>query len=313
MDRPRLVVVGSSNTDMVIIARRIPKPGETITGGQFVMAAGGKGANQAVAAARLGARVSFVARVGADLFGQQALDGYRREGIDTEVVVSDAAQHTGVALILVDERGENSIAVASGANAAMTPDDVDRAADRIRSARALLLQLETPLPTVCRAAAIAAEAGVSVILDPAPAPEEPLPAELLRCVDFLTPNESEAQRLTGMEVRDEATARAAAERLLRLGPKHVIVTLGGKGSLLAGPEGIEHIPAYAIEARDTTAAGDAFNGGLGVALAEGQSVAEAVRWASCAGALAATRMGAQPSLPTRQELEAFRRTARGAT
>jgi len=305
-ERP-VVVVGSSNTDMVVVSQRIPKPGETITGGRFVMAAGGKGANQAVAAARLGAKVSFIARVGDDLFGQQSVEGYRHEGIDVQFVARDPGQHTGVALILVDQGGENSISVASGANAVLSPADVDRAAACIRSARALLLQLETPLPTVCRAAAIAAEAGVSVILDPAPAPDEPLPAELLRCVDFLTPNETEAQRLTGLEVHDETTARTAADCLLRSGPKHVIITLGAKGALLAGPAGTQLIPAFKIEPRDTTAAGDAFNGGLGAALAEELPITEAIRVASAAGALAATRMGAQPSLPTREELEAFLR------
>ena len=307
MQKPPLVVVGSSNTDMVVVSQRIPQPGETITGGRFVMAAGGKGANQAVAAARLGAQVAFIARVGADLFGQQALEGYRREGIDTQFVLRDPDQHTGVALILVDQHGENSISVASGANAALTPADVDQAADCIRAARALLLQLETPLPTVCRAAAIAAQAGVSVILDPAPAPDQPLPPELLSCVDFLTPNETEAQHPTGLAVHDEPSARSAADCLLRMGPKHVLITLGAKGALLAGPVGMHMIPAFKIQARDTTAAGDAFNGGLGAALAEGLPVTEAIRVAAAAGALAASRMGAQPSLPTRVELEDFLR------
>ena len=300
---PRIVVVGSSNTDMVVKAERIPVPGETVTGGQFVMAAGGKGANQAVAAARLGAEVTFVAKLGQDMFGDQAIENYNKEGIVTDLILRDPKHHTGVALIMVDQEGENLIAVASGANHALTPQDVEQAAERIRSADVVMLQLETPMDTVQFAAQLAADAGVPVILDPAPA--APLDNSLLERVAYLTPNESEAERLTGIQVQDEASARAAADELLGRGARHVIVTLGSKGALVAGPDGASLIPSYAIDARDTTAAGDAFNGGLASALAKGMPLEEAVRQASLAGALAVTRMGAQPSLPTEEELRRF--------
>ena len=303
MNRARIVVVGSSNTDMVVKAERIPVPGETVTGGQFVMAAGGKGANQAVAAARLGAEVTFVAKIGRDMFGDQAIDGYQKEGIVTDLILRDPQRHTGVALIMVDRHGENLIAVASGANHALTPQDVERAAERIRAADAVMLQLETPMDTVQFTAQLAADAGVPVILDPAPA--APLDGSLLERVTYLTPNESEAERLTGIPVQDEASAREAAAKLLQSGARHVIVTLGSQGALSAGPDGATLIPGYQVEARDSTAAGDAFNGGLAAALAKGLSLQEAVRRANLVGALSVTRMGAQPSLPTEEELRRF--------
>ena len=282
MKRPKIVVVGSSNTDMVVKADRIPAPGETVLGGAFVMVAGGKGANQAVAAARLGAEVSLVARLGADTLGDQAIAGYRNDGILTDLVVRDPDRPTGVALILVDAKGENSITVALGANEALLPDDVDRAADRIRAADAVVMQLEVPLAAVERAAAIAAAAGVPVILDPAPAPDGGLPASLLRNVTCLKPNESEAERLTGIPVVDTASAERAALVLRGLGPRIVIITLGSQGAVIVDDAGARHVPAYCVTAVDTTAAGDAFT-----------------------GAFAATRMGAQPLLPTRAELDAF--------
>ena len=302
MKTSRIVVVGSSNTDMVVKSDRLPAPGETVTGGQFVIAPGGKGANQAVAAARLGAQVAFVAKVGQDVFGDQALEGYQREGIATQWILRDPENATGVALILVDAAGENLISVASGANHALTPEDVQKAAEVIRTAGVLMLQLETPIATVKEAARLAAEAGVAVILDPAPAPDGPLAADLLANVTYLTPNETEAQRLTGIPVTDEATARTAAEKLLGAGARCVIVTLGAKGALVARGDGAEMIPGHAVEARDSTAAGDAFNGGLAAALAGGLSLQDAVRRANLAGALSVTRLGAQPSLPTAEEL-----------
>jgi ribokinase len=296
----RIVVVGSVNTDMVIKGPRLPRPGETVVGGRFVMVPGGKGANQAVAAARLGAHVALVAKVGQDLLGEQAVESYRREGIQTDLVFRDPAIHTGVALILVDAGGENLISVASGANAALSPADVDRAADLIAGADLLMLQLEIPLETVCRAAQLAAAAGVRVILDPAPA--APLPRELLGDATFLTPNEHEAERLTDVAVHDEASARAAARRLLGEGARNVIITLGAKGALLAWPRGEILIAAPTVAAVDSTAAGDAFNGGLAWALGRGLPIEEAVRQACAVGALATTRLGAQSSLPTWEEL-----------
>lgn len=303
MNNPKIVVVGSVNTDMVVLGDRLPGPGETVTGGRFILAPGGKGANQAVAAARLGAQVTLIAKVGRDVFGDQAVENYGREGIRTDCIVRDAQRATGVALILVDAQGENLISVASGANHALSPDDVAQFADRIREADALMLQLEIPMETVAAAAKIAAEAGVPVILDPAPA--APLPEGLLEYVAFLTPNESEAERLTGDIVRDEVSARGAAQKLLAAGARHVIVTLGAKGALLADQDHAELIATRAINAVDTTAAGDAFNGGLAAALGRGLTVEAAVREACLVGALSATRAGAQPSLPTQDEVKRF--------
>jgi ribokinase len=303
MKTPRIVVVGSVNTDMVVKGSRLPGPGETVTGGRFVMAAGGKGANQAVAAARLGAEVALVAKVGRDVFGSQAIENFRREGISTDHILSDPDNATGVALILVDHRGENLISVASGANHALSSQDVEQAAECIRAADVLMLQLEIPMDTVCAAARLAAEAGVPVMLDPAPA--APLPAELWQHVTYLTPNETEAEQLTGIPVRDEATACQAAGRLLAGGARHVIVTLGAKGALLADADGTTFIAGQPVDAVDATAAGDAFNGGLAWALGSGMTRVEAVRRACLVGALSATRLGAQPSLPTKSDLERF--------
>jgi ribokinase len=290
---------------MVVKSARLPRPGETVTGGRFLMAAGGQGANPAVAAARVGAEVTLVARIGRDLFGDQAIAHYRREGIVTDWIFQDPEHPTGVALILVDDRGENLISVASGANHVLGPPDVERAAERIRSAHLVLLQLEIPLDTVICTARLAAEAGVPVILDPAPAPGTPLPPSLLQCVTYLKPNETEAECLTGIPVRDEASARRAADQLLREGVRYVIVTLGAAGALWAGPQQTGFVPGFPVAAVDSTAAGDAFSGGLACALARGLLLEEAVRYASLAGALSATRLGAQPSLPTEEEVRRF--------
>jgi ribokinase len=268
-----------------------------------VLAAGGKGANQAVAAARLGAQVTLLAKVGDDLFGQQAIAGYQREGIATDWVLRDPAAATGVALIIVDDRGENLIAVASGANHALLPDDVERAAAAIRAANLLVLQLEIPLATVEAAAALAAAAGVPVLLDPAPAPDAPLPRSLLQHVACIKPNQTEAERLTGIAVSDEASARAAAEKLLAEGVGSVIVTLGAKGCLVVSRPGeATLVPAYPVEAVDSTAAGDAFSGALACGLARGESLLAAAQFASTAAALSVMRLGAQPSLPTAEEV-----------
>ena len=305
MPAPRVVVVGSVNTDMVVKADRIPVPGETVTGGVFVMAAGGKGANQAVGAARLGAEVTLVARVGQDMFGDQSIRNFQNEGIHTEFISRDPENATGVALILVDDKGENLISVAPGANFAITPGEVDRAAEAIRGADVVLLQLEIPMPSVERAAAIGAEAGAKVILDPAPA--APLPDALLANVTCLTPNESEAERLTGVKVTDQASAQTAAEKLLARGVSQVIVTMGAAGALVVESNRSALVPSRKVEALDSTAAGDAFNGGLACASARGAPLEDAVREACLAGAFSATRMGAQPSMPTGEQLQAFAR------
>jgi len=309
MDTPRIAVVGSSNTDMVVKAKRIPRPGETVTNGTFVMAPGGKGANQAVGAARLGAWTTLIAKVGDDLFGHNAVDGFTAEGIEVHNVLFDDHNATGTALILVDEKGENSIAVAPGANHALTPEEIDQAADAIEDSEVLLLQLETPLDAVQRAAEIAAAAEKIVILDPAPAPDEPLPESLLKLVTYLTPNETEAESLTGIKVTDEASARKAADVLIQRGVQNVIVTLGAKGAVIVGREAkaffVEGRPVKAV---DSTAAGDSFNGALAVALASEKPIEEAVRYACLAASISVTRMGAQPSLPTREEVEALETT-----
>ena len=302
----KVVVVGSSNTDMVVKSQRIPAPGETVIGGTFVLAAGGKGANQAVAAARIGAQVTFVAKVGADMFGDQAVVGYQKEGINTDFVFRDADNATGVALILVDANGENLISVASGANGFLSPADIEQAESAIAAADVVVTQLETPLDVLACAAKLAKKHGVPLILDPAPAPDEPLPIEILRDVTWIKPNENETERLTGIKVTDLATAQNAADSLLALGVKAAIITLGSDGSLLVESPGKGiHVPGYEVDAIDTTAAGDAFSGALACGIGEGRPLHEAVKIATAVAALSVTRLGAQPSLPAKAELEAF--------
>lgn len=306
MAEHQILVVGSSNTDMIIRLERIPRPGETILGGEFVTAAGGKGANQAVGAARAGGHVTFIARVGQDMFGERAVSGFVKDGINVEHVYRDKTSPSGVALIFVAQDGENSIAVASGANGRLAPADVKKAKSAFAAATVLVMQLETPLETVETAAELAAKAGVRVILNPAPA--RPLPDALLRRVSILTPNESEAELLTGVRVTNAASAAKAADQLLAKGVETVIVTLGAKGALVAGCSGKELVPSFEVQAVDTTAAGDIFNGALAVALAEGQPLAAAARFANAAAALSVTRLGAQPSAPKRKEIEKLLKT-----
>jgi ribokinase len=298
-----IVVVGSLNMDLVVRAPRHPAPGETILGGPFHTIPGGKGANQAVAIARLGHPVVMVGRVGADPFGQALLENMAAAGVETKWVQRDAEAASGVALIIVDDAGQNSIVVASGANMRLTGADVEAARETIANAAALVLQLESPLPTVAHAVGLAHEHGVPVILNPAPA--RPLGAELLKQVDYLIPNESETTLLTGVEVSDDASARLGAEKLLAAGVGAVIVTLGERGALLAGEGERQLLPAYRVTVVDTTAAGDAFVGAFAVALAERRPLREATRMAMAAGALAVTKMGAQPAMPDRPELDAF--------
>ena len=296
----KIVVIGSTNTDMVIKAARIPAPGETILGGRFLMNPGGKGANQAVAAARLGGDVVFVAKVGDDLFGREARLLFAKEGIHAEHVFTDPSEPSGVALIMVDAKGENCISVASGANGALTPDDLEAARGEIEQAGVVLMQLETPVETVLCAAQWAAAKGVPVVLNPAPACA--LPDALLTCLSMITPNESEAELLTGIKVGDDASAEAAAKALCAKGVKRVVITLGAKGSFVYADGRGTHVPAFKVEAVDTTAAGDVFSGALAVALTEDRPLTVAVTFAAKAASVSVTRMGAQASAPYRHEL-----------
>ncbi len=297
----KIVVVGSSNTDMIVKVPHLPKPGETILGGAFSTAAGGKGANQAVAAARAGGKVSFVARVGDDLFGRQAVLGFKKDAINVRHVVKDKKAPSGVAMIYVAADGENTIAVASGANANLSPGDAKAARETIASAKVIIMQLETSMETVRAVAGMAAAKKIPLILNPAPA--RPLDDDLLNKITVITPNETEAELLTGIKVIDDAGAEAAARALLAKGVKTVVITLGAKGAYIFSEKFAGLVPSFKVKVVDTTGAGDVFNGALAVALAEGQPLERAVRFANAAGALAVTKMGAQPSAPRRAEIE----------
>lgn len=303
MEKTRIVVVGSCNTDLVISVDHLPAPGETIIGHDFMTNQGGKGANQAVAVARLGGTTAFVARVGDDGFGRQSIALLKEEGIDTRHVLLTEGVATGVAMIPVDCRGENSIIVASGANALLTPADIDAAADTIREAGIVLMQLETPVDTLIRAARLAREGGALVVLNPAPFPKEPLPAELLALVDIITPNETEASMMAGISVTDEASALQAILKIQATGIKQVILTAGSKGAYTAESGLLVNIPAVKTEVVDTTAAGDTFCGALCVALSEGNGLTGAIRFANRAAALSVTRRGAWMSIPKRGEID----------
>lgn len=302
-----IVVIGSSNTDMVVKTSHLPAGGETVLGGDFFMNAGGKGANQAVAAARYGNRVVFVAKTGDDLFGAQVREAMRQDNINTDYVFVDKEHPSGVALITVNQQAENCIVVAPGANAHLAPSDIDAAADEIRGASVVLMQLETPIATVEYAAQMAADAGVPVILNPAPAPAEPLSEELLKNLFLITPNESEASRISGITVKDLASAQLAAKAIYDMGPKNVIVTLGSDGSLVYDGAMFMRVEAMKVDAVDTTAAGDTYNGVLASVIAEGRTLIDAVHEANVAAAISVTRMGAQPAAPTREEIIQFKR------
>ena len=298
----RIAVIGSLNMDLVVRAPRIPKPGETIIGADDLhMIPGGKGANQACAAAMLGAEVSMAGRVGDDMFGEQLITGLKNAGVDTRNVTRDPDAPTGIAMIVVDEEGQNSIVVSSGANGRISPEDVSRAETVIGSSDLTLLQLEIPLPAVIKAAKAARNRGIKVILNPAPAQQ--LPAELLSLTDILIPNETEAAMLSGCDVSTDAGIKQAAAWLCQSGVKTVIMTRGSRGASLITENEIENFPAFSVDAVDTTAAGDAFVGGFAVALAEGRPLSEAVMYGNAAGALSAANPGAPPSMPCRDALD----------
>lgn len=299
--KPKILVVGSSNTDMVVRLARLPRPGETLLGGEFQSVPGGKGANQAVAAARAGGEVTFLARVGADGLGEASITGFLRDGIDVSHVLRTEGKPSGVALIMVSEAGENSIAVASGANGALSAEDVRHSHSLFGAAEIVLVQLETPLESVEATVGLCAELGKRVILNPAPALE--LSDELLKQVTILTPNETEAEILSGIPVKDPESAKRAGIRLLERGVESVIVTCGGTGAMLVTRSEQRLIPTRRVTAVDTTAAGDVFNGALAVALGEGKPLGEAIPFANVAASISVTRQGAQPSAPQREEID----------
>lgn len=299
--KKNIVVIGSSNTDMILKTSRIPKPGETILGGKFSVAAGGKGANQAVAAARGGGDVHFIARLGNDMFGRQAMEGFKKDGIKTEHISFDDKAASGIALIFVAEEGENSIGVGQGANGNLTSESIIAAGDVIASADIVLMQLEIPIETVETAAKIAKDNGVKCILNPAPARE--LSDKLLSCVSILTPNASEAQLLSGVTVETEDDCLKAAGILQRRGVDTVIITLGAKGAFVLDKDSSGMVEGFEAEAVDTTAAGDVFNGALAVGLAKGMQLKKAVTFANAAGSLSVTKLGAQPSAPYLSDIQ----------
>ena len=296
----KIVVLGSTNTDMVITGKKIPVPGETVSGGTFLMNPGGKGANQAVAVARLSAKkgaCSFIAKVGNDLFGRETAVRMRKDGIDAKLIV-DRREPSGTALILVDAKGQNVISVALGANGTLSPKDVAKFRKSIENAAALLMQLETPMETVVAAAKWAHAKGVPVILNPAPAAK--LPGELYKCLDWITPNETEAELLTGVKVTDAKSAQKAVDVLLKRGVGHVVITMGSKGAYCGNCRKL--YPCRKVKAVDCVAAGDTFNGAFVVALAEGKCCKDAIAFAQKASAISVTRPGAQSSVPFRKEV-----------
>lgn len=301
--RSGILVVGSSNTDMVIKTNHLPRPGETVLGGTFLMNAGGKGANQAVAIARLGGRVAFICKTGSDIFGHQSQMLFEEEGIDTSYIFSDSKNPSGVALITVDAHAENCIVVASGANANLLPSDIAKAEEAIDQADLVLLQLEIPIETVEYVSEIAYRKNKKVILNPAPA--HPLSAGLLKHLYLITPNETEAEMITGVKITDETSACEAARVLSGMGVQNTIITMGAKGALVYCNGEVTFIPAFKVEAVDTTAAGDVFNGALTVALSEGRNLTDAARFACKASAISVTRVGAQSSVPYRSEVDIF--------
>jgi ribokinase len=296
----RVCVVGSANMDLVMRTSALPQPGQTVLGESFAAFPGGKGANQAIAAARTGVNVSFVGCVGDDAFAQTLRTCIEREGIDTSNLHTRPHTPSGVAAIAVAADGQNSIIIAPGANATLTPDDIIAATPRIVGARVLLLQLETPLETVLSAARIARDAGVLVVLNPAPA--RPLEPAVFELCDVLIPNESEASLLSGLAVHDPATAARAGKALLGQGARSVIITLGSQGAVWVTPESAVHVPAYPVLSIDTTAAGDALCGAYAAARASDVPPNDALYWGMAAGALTTTLAGAQPALPYRLEL-----------
>ncbi|MDA3979666.1 ribokinase [Gallibacterium sp. AGMB14963] len=302
-----LTVLGSINADHVIQVPHFPQPGETLAGENYHIVFGGKGANQAVAAARLGANVNFIACIGSDDIGQQMKNSFQQQGINVETITTIPQQTTGIAMIQVASNGENSIVISAGANAHLTPEIVDKFKQQIINSDALLMQLETPLEAIIHATQIAKQAGKHTILNPAPA--KPLPDELLSLLTMITPNETEAEVLTGVKVVDEQSAAQAAAVFHQKGVAIVLITLGAKGVFISHNQLQKIIPGFRVQAKDTTAAGDTFNGALMTALLEQKSLEEAIQFAHAAAAISVTRFGAQSSIPTREETLDFLQAA----
>ncbi len=299
----KIIVIGSSNTDMIVKVKNIPRPGETVLGTEFLTVPGGKGANQAVAAARTGGNVSFIACVGNDTFGQQAIEQYKKHNIDTTNIKTIENVASGIALINVAQSGENSISVAPGANARLMPEHIEACEQEIKQAKVVLLQLEIPVQTVKTAIDIAHKHGVKIILNPAPA--QLIDDETLKKVDFFTPNETEIELFYQKEIKSTSDLKYAAGRFIQKGTKNVLITLGKEGVFAFSPDINQIIPSYSVNTVDTTAAGDVFNGALAVAVCEGTPLRKAIRFANAAAALTVTKMGAQSSIPDRQEITEF--------
>lgn len=305
MARKGILVVGSANMDMVVKTRRFPGPGETVFGGGFGMFPGGKGANQAVCCAKLGGKVKFLGKMGKDVLGERLARSMEKDGVCLERLKIDPKKSTGIALITVDGDGQNEIVVVSGSNMELLPADVARETSAFGDIGVVLLQLEIPLATVEQTVRMARERGVTVILNPAPARR--LPAALVRRIDYMTPNETELEQLTGVRCSGNGDIHSAASTLLRAGVRNVVVTLGAKGCLLVNAERKKFFPSYRVKAVDTTAAGDAFNGALAYSLADGNAPETAIPFANAVAAFSVTRMGAQCSMPTRREIRDFLR------
>jgi len=295
----KIYVIGSANTDMVVKTDKLPLPGETKLGGHFFMNAGGKGANQAVTVSRLGGDITFIAKVGNDIFGKQTVTGLKRENVNTDFVFIDKQEPSGIALIMVNEEGENSIVVSPGANSKLLPRDID-SVKNISEAEIILMQLEIPMETVAAVVKMANINNQRVILNPAPA--QKLADELLNGLFLITPNETETFFLTGITVEDEATAAQAADGLLNKGVQNIVITLGASGAYIHSGSISKIVPVKPVKATDTTAAGDVFNGALAIAISEGKDLEEAVIFANKAARISVTRMGAQTSVPYRNEI-----------
>jgi ribokinase len=303
MTRNAILVIGSANMDLVVSTQRFPQAGETVFGNKFGMYPGGKGANQAVAAAKLGGSVYFLGKMGNDLFREKLSASMQNDGVQLDHLLIDPNASTGMALITVDRNGQNEIVVVSGSNMNLSPADIESKRALFAAAKIVLLQLEIPLDTVTQSARLAKEHSAIVILNPAPARE--LPRELLSMIDYLTPNETEAAFLIKQAVHDQASAQAAASKVLAKGVKTVVLTMGEKGALLVNQEKTELFPAKKVRAVDTTAAGDAFNGALAFSLASNENLDEAIRFANTVAAYSVTKMGAQSSMPTMEDVQAF--------